>query len=630
MSDILEGLNPQQRQAVTHTGSPLLLLAGAGSGKTRVLTHRAAYFIEQKIATPDQILLLTFTNKAADEMKNRLQKLIPTIYDLKSKNFFAGTFHAFCCKVLRADGHHLGIDPKFVIYDSNDQEDLIKMSLIDLNLNPKEFKPASIMYFIEAAKNSYQTPKDMIAQSHGFWQEYAAKVYQVYQKKLSEYQALDFNDLLFKVVQLFIDHPKVLEKYQDIYRYILVDEYQDTNQIQYLLTKLLAQKYRQITAVGDASQAIYGWRGADFKNLMNLVADFKDTKIINLEQNYRSTQIILDAANSVISKNTSHPVLKLFTNKQSEDKIKLFEADSEISEAEFIAQKIKFIQDNQKIPLRNIAVLYRMNAQSRVLEEGFLKYSIPYVLIGGIRFYERAEVKDILAMMRYADNPHDKVSSDRLGKVFGKRRLATFMDHLQSLNISSMTSLEILESLVTNSGYLDRYDPKDEDDQKKIENIKELKSVASTFLKLDDFLENITLVQQEYSLQEKNKKKENRDGVRLMTLHGAKGLEFEVVFLVGFEEGILPHSRCLVDETEVEEERRLCYVGITRAKDYLYITYAAQRLYFGKSSLNEPSRFLADIPTNLVELEESRDIIKDYRHRRDTSDDDLIYDPDIY
>ncbi len=630
MSDILEGLNSQQRQAVTHTGSPLLLLAGAGSGKTRVLTHRAAYFIEGKIATPDQILLLTFTNKAADEMKNRLQKLIPTIYDLRSKNFFAGTFHAFCCKVLRADGHHLGIDPKFVIYDSNDQEDLIKMSLIDLNLNPKEFKPASIMYFIEAAKNSYQTPKDMIAQSHGFWQEYAAKVYQVYQKKLSEYQALDFNDLLFKVVQLFIDHPKVLEKYQDIYRYILVDEYQDTNQIQYLLTKLLAQKYRQITAVGDASQAIYGWRGADFKNLMNLVADFKDIKIINLEQNYRSTQIILDAANSVISKNTSHPVLKLFTNKQSEDKIKLFEADSEISEAEFIAQKIKFIQDNQKIPLRNIAVLYRMNAQSRVLEEGFLKYSIPYVLIGGIRFYERAEVKDILAMMRYADNPHDKVSSDRLGKVFGKRRLTTFMDHLQSLDISSMTSLEILESLVTNSGYLDRYDPKDEDDQKKIENIKELKSVASTFLKLDDFLENITLVQQEYSLQEKNKKKENRDGVRLMTLHGAKGLEFEVVFLVGFEEGILPHSRCLVDETEVEEERRLCYVGITRAKDYLYITYASQRLYFGKSSLNEPSRFLADIPSDLVEIEETRDVIKDYRHRRDTSDDDLIYDPDIY
>ena len=631
MPDILEGLNSQQQEAVTHTGSPLLLLAGAGSGKTRVLTHRAAYFIQQKIATPDQILLLTFTNKAAEEMKTRLSKLLSSdIYNLRSKIFFAGTFHSFCCKVLRLDGHHLGIDPKFVIYDSNDQEDLIKMSLVDLNLNPKEFKPSSIMYFIEAAKNSFQTPKDMIDQAHGFWQEYAAKVYQVYQKKLTEYRALDFNDLLFKTVQLFIDHPKVLEKYQDIYRFILVDEYQDTNQIQYLLTKLLAQKYRQITAVGDASQAIYGWRGADFKNLMNLVNDFKNTKIINLEQNYRSTQIILDAANAVISKNTSHPVLKLFTNKKSEDKIRLFEADSEISEAEFIAQKIKFIQDNQKIPLRHIAVLYRMNAQSRVLEEAFLKYSIPYVLIGGIRFYERAEVKDILAMIRFADNPHDKVSSDRLGKIFGKRRLGTFMGHLKNIDIDQMTSLEILESLVTNSGYLDRYDPKDEDDQKKIENIKELKSVASTFIKLDDFLENISLVQQEYSLQEKNKKKENRDGVRLMTLHGAKGLEFEVVFLVGFEEGILPHSRCLVDDTEVEEERRLCYVGITRAKDYLYITYASQRLYFGKSSLNEPSRFLADIPNDLVELEESTEIIKDYRHHKPESDDDLYYDPDIY
>jgi len=629
MSDILEGLNPKQKETVTYTGSPLLLLAGAGSGKTRVLTHRAAYFIEQKIAKPSEILLLTFTNKAADEMKNRMDKLLSRPARPNAK-LLAGTFHSFCCRVLRIDGYHLGIDPKFVIYDSNDQEDLIKSSLIDLNLNPKEFKPASIMYFIEAAKNSFQSPRDMISQSHGFFQEYASKVYQVYQKKLEEYQALDFNDLLFKTVQLFIDYPEVLEKYQDIYRFILVDEYQDTNQIQYLLTKLLAQKYHQITAVGDASQAIYGWRGADFRNLMNFVADFKDTKIINLEQNYRSTQIILDAANAIISKNTTHPVLKLFTQKTSTDKIKLFEANSEISEAEFVAQKIKFIQDNQRIPLRNIAVLYRMNAQSRVLEEAFLKYSIPYVLIGGIRFYERAEVKDILAMMRYADNHRDKVSSNRLEKIFGKRRQATFFEFLKNFDLEKLNTLEILESLVTSSGYLDRYNPKDEDDQKKIENIKELKSVASTFPVLDDFLENISLVQQEYSLQEKNKKKENRDGVRLMTLHGAKGLEFEVVFLVGFEEGILPHSRCLVDESEVEEERRLCYVGITRAKDYLYISYASQRLYFGKSSLNEPSRFLADIPSDLVELEESLEIIKDYRHRKSNSDDDLVYDPDIY
>ena len=628
MSDILEGLNPAQREAVTHQGSPLLILAGAGSGKTRVLTHRAAYFIEKKIAKPNQILLLTFTNKAADEMKQRMEKLI----GLRESDdrIFSGTFHSFCCKVLRADGSHVGVPNNFVIYDTDDQEALVKTSLYELNLTPKEFKPSSVLYFIEAAKNTFQSPKDMLSQAHGFWQEYASKIYQVYQKKMTEFQALDFNDLLFKTVELFIEHPKILEKYQDKYRFILVDEYQDTNQIQYLLTKLLAKKYQQITAVGDASQSIYGWRGADFKNLMNLVNDFKDTKIINLEENYRSTQIILDAANSVISKNNSHPVLKLFTQKKSTDKIKLFEAQSEIAESEFIAQKIKFIFDNQKIPYRQIAVLYRMNAQSRVIEEAFLKYGIPYVLIGGTRFYERAEVKDILAMLRFSVNRVDKISKDRLNKIFGKRRMATFLDHIKNIDIKDLNSSQILESIVTGSGYLDRFDPKDEDDQKRIENIKELKSVATNFPKISDFLENISLVQQEYSLQEKNKKKENRDGVRLMTLHGAKGLEFEVVFLVGFEEGILPHSRCLVDESEVEEERRLCYVGITRAKDYLYLTYASQRLYFGKSSLNEPSRFLADIPNDLIELEENTEIIRDYRHKKPESDDDLYYDPDIY
>jgi len=546
--------------------------------------------------------------------------------DLK---IFAGTFHSFCCRVLRVDGHHINIPPNFVIYDTDDQENLIKSALLDLNLTPKEFKPSSLLYYIEAAKNSFQTPKDMASQSHGFWQDYAVKVYETYQKKLDQSHALDFNDLLFKTVELFYEYPKVLEKYQDKYPFILVDEYQDTNQIQYLLTKLLAKKYQQITAVGDASQAIYGWRGADFKNLMNFVNDFKNTKVINLEQNYRSTQIILDAANSVISKNNSHPVLKLFTLKKSDDKIKLYEASSEIDEAEFIAQKIQFIQNNLRIPLRQVAVLYRMNAQSRVIEESFLKYGIPYVLIGGTRFYERAEIKDILSMLRFATNRVDKVSQDRIDKIFGKRRKIVFMDHLKNLDVKSLNSLQILESLIVGSGYLDRYDSKDEDDQKRIENIKELKSVAATFPKISDFLENISLVQQEYSLQEKNKKKENRDGVRLMTLHGAKGLEFEVVFLVGFEEGILPHSRCFIEESEVEEERRLCYVGITRAKDYLYISYATRRLYFGKSSLNEPSRFLADIPANLIELEETLETVHDYRHRK-KNDDDLIYDPDIY
>jgi len=636
MEDILKGLNPNQKEAVTHVGSPLLLLAGAGSGKTRVLTHRVAFFIQKKIAKPSEILLLTFTNKAAEEMKKRTQKLLPTVrahHDapLQKDNIFAGTFHSFCCRILRADGDNIGIPSKFVIYDSNDQENLIKNIIHELGLTTKEFKPTSVLYYIESSKNSFQTPKDMIAQSRGFWQDYVAKIYSLYQKKLFEFHALDFNDLLFKTVELFLEHPKILAKYQDIYKFIMVDEYQDTNQIQYLLTKLLAKKYNQITVVGDASQAIYGWRGADYRNLVSFTADFKNTKIINLEENYRSTQIILDAANSIISKNSTHPILKLFTQKKSEDKIKIFEAESEVVEADFVASKIKFISENLRLPLRNIAVLYRMNAQSRVLEEAFLRHSIPYVLLGGTRFYERAEIKDIISMLRFASNSADHISEERIEKALGKRRKATLIDHIKNIDLENLTSLQILESLVVNSGYLDKFDTKDEEDQKRIENIKELKSVAAAHPQLNAFLENITLVQQEYSLQEKNKKKENRDGVRLMTLHSAKGLEFEVVFLVGFEEGILPHSRCLINESEIEEERRLCYVGVTRAKDFLYISYASKRLFFGKSSLNEPSRFLSDIPSELVEFEESLETIRDYRHSKKSKyDDDIIYDPDIY
>ncbi len=639
LDEILSGLNPAQKEAVTFPGKPLLLLAGAGSGKTRVLTHRAAYFVATKQASPSQILLLTFTNKAADEMKQRMSKLLSPLAaktknstkpSSKNSQLWAGTFHSFCCRVLRSDGRSLGISPDFVIYDSDDQENIVKLLLKDMNLTPQEFKPSSVMYYIEDCKNKFVNPVDAEIRSSGYWQNTAAKIYKKYQQKLTEFQALDFNDLLFKTVELFIQYPEILTKYQEIYRFILVDEYQDTNQIQYLLTKLLANKYKQITAVGDASQAIYGWRGADYHNLTAYTTDFENATVINLEQNYRSTQIILDAANSVISKNSSHPVLKLFTEKRSSDLIKIFSAESEIAEAEYIAQKINFIYSNLHIPFRQIAVLYRMNAQSRVLEEAFLRYSIPYVLIGGLRFYERAEIKDILSMLRFGHDRHDRISEDRVEKALGKRRKVIFEEHLKNLDLKKLTSLQILESLVTNSGYLDKFDLKDEEDQKRIENIKELKSVAASFPKINDFLENIALVQQEYSLQEKNKKKENRDGVRLMTLHSSKGLEFEVVFLVGFEEGILPHSRSMMDDSEVEEERRLCYVGITRAKDYLYISYATRRLFFGKSSLNEPSRFLLDIPQKLIEYEESVDKIIDLRRQKRSDDSDLIYDPDIY
>lgn len=626
MTDLLSGLNPSQKEAVVYLDGPLLLLAGAGSGKTRVLTHRAAYFVQKKIASPSQILLLTFTNKAAGEMKERLIKLLEKQPKTSLDNLFAGTFHSFCCRVLRKDGHHIGISQNFVIYDSNDQESLVKNILYDLNLSTTEFKPSSVMYFIEDCKNKYISPDQAKLSSSGFWERNVANIYQKYQQKLSAYQALDFNDLLFKTVDLFLSQPSVLSKYQDIYRFVLVDEYQDTNQVQYLLTKLLSQDSQQITAVGDASQAIYGWRGANYNNLISFTADFKNTKVINLEENYRSTSVILDAANAVISRNTSHPVLKLFTQKKTSDKIRVFSADSEVSEAQYVSQQIQFIHHNLHIPYRNIAVLYRMNAQSRVLEESFLGQSIPYVLIGGLRFYDRAEVKDVVAMLRYANNNDDHLSELRVEKALGKRRKSLLNHHLQSITLSEMTSNQILESLVLNSGYLEKYDPKDEDDQKKLENIKELKSVATNFPNINDFLENIALVQQEYSAQEKNKKKENRDGVRLMTLHGSKGLEFEAVFLVGFEEGILPHSRSMVDDVDIEEERRLCYVGITRAKDYLYISYATRRLFFGKSSLNEPSRFLHEIPTSLREYDDS---LSD-KKIPPSNPNELVYDPDIY
>lgn len=629
MSLVLDDLNSDQYKAVIHQGSPLLILAGAGSGKTRVLTYRAAYFVQKKLALESEILLLTFTNKAAGEMKERMSKLLTTD-KLKTENsVFAGTFHSFCCRVLRVDGMAMGISPNFVIYDSDDQENLVRSILLDMNLTTKEFKPSSVLYYIENAKNAFQSPADMIATAHGFWESTAAKIYQQYQHKIAKFQALDFNDLLFKVVELFYQNPNILEKYQEKFKVILVDEYQDTNQIQYLLTKLIAAKYKTITAVGDASQSIYGWRGADYRNLTAFTADFNDATVINLEQNYRSTQVILDAANNVISKNNSHPVLKLFTTKKSTDLIKLFQADSEVSEAEYVAEKIEFLVRDVRLQYKDIAVLYRMNAQSRVLEEAFLKHSIPYVLIGGLRFYERAEIKDIIAMLRFANNQGDDLSKARVEKALGKRRLVVFENHLSSLNLSQLSSNELLESLVVNSGYLNKFDPKEEDDQRKIENIKELKSVAATFPKLNDFLENIALVQQEYSQQEKSKKKESRDGIRLMTLHSSKGLEFEAVFLVGFEEGILPHSRSMIEENDIEEERRLAYVGITRAKDYLYITHASRRLFFGKSSLNEPSRFLADIPSSLVEITESQNIIRDYR-RNSPSDSDFTYDPDIY
>ena len=627
MSDLLKGLNPDQQRAVTHQGTPLLVLAGAGSGKTRVLTHRAAYLISQKLARASEVLLLTFTNKAASEMKNRMAKLLDVRTGhglcLPEKDIFAGTFHSFSCRLLRIYGQEIGLSLDFVIYDADDQENLIRSLLADTHYTVKEFKPSSLIYYIENAKNNFISPTTAVSTAHGFWESTAARIYALYQKALDRNSALDFSDLIYKTVEMLSQNPALAQKVNDKYRHILVDEYQDTNFTQYLITKILAGKNRQITAVGDASQSIYGWRGADYQNLTSLTTDFPETTVINLERNYRSTQIILDAANAVISQNRSHPVLNLYTLRHSTDPIFLYQAGSELDEAEYISQKILGLE-SRDVPFRQIAVLYRMNSQSRVIEESFLKNKIPYVLIGGLRFYDRAEVKDVLAMLRFVQNRHDELSLGRLNKALGKRRTDVFVGQIDTIS-KKAKSLDILKTVIDLSGYLSKFDPTDEEDNRRLENIEELKSVATSFPHLSDFLENVALVQNEYSLQEKNKDKTNKNGVRLMTLHASKGLEFEAVFIAGFEEGILPHSRSLIEANELEEERRLCYVGITRAKDYLFISFATRRLQFGRSSFGEVSRFLKDIPETLLKIDQ----LSSVKFHPD-SDTGFIYDPDIF
>jgi len=602
MIDILTELNSQQQRATTYGDGPLLILAGAGSGKTRALTYRAAYLILEKHIPAENILLLTFTNKAAGEMKERIQRLIashlsPFTFHLP----YAGTFHSFCAKVLRADGDLLGISHNFVIYDEADQADAIRGVIKKLDLSIKEYKPQSVLNTISGAKNELLSELEYPQYARGIWQKNVAQIYLEYQRFLRQNQAVDFDDLIFKVIDLFKKFPEVLGKYQNKYRYLLVDEYQDTNHAQYVLTKLLASRYRNLTVVGDCSQSIYGWRGANFRNLINLKSDFPALKIINLEQNYRSTKTILDVAYSVICHNTTHPILKLWTKNEEGEKIYLYEASSEINEAEFIVNQISRHLDQYR--LSDFAILYRTNAQSRVLEEFFLQSGIPYVLVGGTRFYQRKEVKDVLAYLRLIANPKDTVSHVRIEKL-GKARLEKFLNW-QERNLSKnkrLLTLDLFDELLKATNYLELYDPKDEEDLARLENINELRSVANEFPDLNDFLENVSLVEQESLPDKPATNGDKKEAVTLMTLHAAKGLEFPIVFIVGMEEGLFPHSRSLLNQSELEEERRLCYVGITRAKKKLFLTYARRRLYFGQHSANEVSRFIQDIPEDLIKI----------------------------
>lgn len=589
--NLLDSLNEDQVKAVTSAADKLLVLAGAGSGKTRVLTHRAAWFLKEKKVNPTQILLLTFTNKAAAEMKDRIYSLISEIPS------YSGTFHSFCVKVLRIDGEKIDIPRDFVIYDEEDRKDVIKDILVDMNLSADSYSPGAIAAAISESKNNMLPPAD--------YNEKIFSIYAAYEKYLKEAGALDFDDLLLKVVELFSKQPMTLSRWQQRLTHILVDEWQDTNKVQYKLTKLLTGRDGSLTAVGDASQSIYSWRGADYRNINYLKNDYPDITVINLEQNYRSTQNILNAANSIIQKNTSHPILSLWTNNAKGERIKLFKSPNGSDEARYVVGKImELIKYGYNF--RDFAVLYRTNAQSRVLEEAMLHSGVPYILIGGTRFYERSEVKDIISYIRLIANPRDSVSQKRALKI-GKKRYDLFKEFKDSVkDLKGVTTLELMEGVLQKTNYAEKYARETEENLAKLENIKELRSVAAEFPDVVEFLEQVALVEAEQqaqgSLEYTN---DSRNKVTLMTLHAAKGLEFPVVFIVGMEEGLFPHSRSLWDSDALEEERRLAYVGVTRAKELLFLSYADRRLYFGQRSANPPSRFLIDIPEELLDSSEN-------------------------
>jgi len=592
--DTLGGLNPGQKKAVTFEGGPLLILAGAGSGKTRVLTHRVAWLIE-KGAKPEEILLLTFTNKAAGEMIKRVTALLHPFGYSQGYMGQGGTFHSFSAKALRRYADEAGLDPNFVIFDEADQLDTVRQAMTAVGVDVKAIRPGSVLGAISDAKNELIGPTEYASFARGNFSVTVARVYLAYQQLLRKYKALDFDDLLGEMVKLIKSNSEVREKLQERFKYVLVDEYQDTNKAQYEITKTLAQKYKNLTAVGDAAQAIYSWRGANYRNLLALRGDFLDLTILNLEQNYRSTQIILDAAKSVVSKNKNHPILDLWTVREGGEKIIIYEAESELEEAGFIVAQLLSCSLLQSFRYSDYAVLYRTNAQSRVLEEAFLHAGIPYSLVGGVRFYERKEIKDVLAYLRLVLNPEDEVAKKRAEKN-GKGRLQKLL--IFNIEFLNKKSLEVLDEVLKVTGYLEQFDELNEEDAVRLENIKELRSVAQEFPELVHFLENVALTE-----RESRRAGEYKNGaVTLMTLHAAKGLEFRHVFMVGMEEGLFPHSRSLMDSEQMEEERRLAYVGMTRAMDKLYLTYARRRLFFGSRSNNPVSRFLGDIPEKLIEV----------------------------
>ena len=634
--DISPALNPAQRQAVETIEGPLLILAGPGSGKTRVITHRIAYLIKVCGVNPSHIMSVTFTNKAAREMKERLEQLLGQAVEALT----LGTFHAICARILRREGKTVGLDSSFVIYDDEDQLNVIKQTLQELNLDPKQYAPRALHSAISAAKSSLISPKDYVQRVNSYFEEIVHRVYQRYQQLLSQGQAVDFDDLLMKTVQLFQDHPEILSKYQSRYVHVLVDEFQDTNIVQYLLMKQLAGKYHNICVVGDPDQSIYSWRSADLRNILSFEKDYPEAKIVLLEQNYRSTKTILEAASDIISANIRRKPKNLWTENETGSKVSIIESYNEEEESQFVVNKIESLISQEQISLRDYAVMYRVNAQSRALEESFIRYGVPYKLVGGTRFYQRREVKDVIAYLRLIHNPQDNVSLSRIinvpGRGIGQRTLSQLQAWARAYSIplydalkqvvegkvlssrvaqtltgftaliSKLTAqshelslVELLDEIVEHTGYREYLLGK-EGGEERWENIMELKSVArdydglNTEEALANFLEKVSLVADVDELDEK------ADAVTLITLHQAKGLEFPVVFIVGLEEGILPHRKSFGDPEEMEEERRLCYVGVTRAKERVYLLRSYRRNLFGAGSVNPPSRFLQDISPHLI------------------------------
>ena len=639
MNSLLTGLNKEQQQAVQHTEGPLLILAGAGSGKTKVLTVRIAHLLAQGV-NPYEILAITFTNKAAKEMKSRVEGLVGDV----ANRIWLSTFHSFCAKFLRFElDNFLGYNSNFTIYDTSDSQAVIKAALKALNLDDKYYPVGAMIAAISDAKNKLLFASDFRKQARDFYQQKVADVYEYYERELRKNNALDFDDLLLVAVKLLQSNAAVLDKYSKRFRYVMIDEYQDTNHAQYLLAKLLASHWKNIAVVGDADQSIYAWRGADIQNILDFEKDYPNCTSIKLEQNYRSTKIILDAANAVIENNEGRPKKNLWTDKTEGAKIQHFTAQSEHEEAAFIGDTIAKKHDIHGVPYGDMAILYRTNAQSRVLEEALIKRALPYTMVGGTKFYDRKEIKDVLAYLRVLYNPFDDLSLLRIINVPKRSIGATTVSKLQDYARANGTSLfmtltqlhlvdtikgktkekleefgiliftlvaemedktvlDILEAILDRTGYLAQLEEStDPQDQARAENIGELLSVAKDFQDtnpmgtVEDFLEQVALVNDVDSFEQEESK------VTLMTLHAAKGLEFPIVFLGGLEEGLFPHSRTLMNPEEIEEERRLAYVGITRAEKELYISNATTRTVFGRTSSYLPSRFIDEIPEELVD-----------------------------